>query len=119
MSTLPTAPVADFQAFQAAFAARLRDPRAAPRPAGVPARRMRVYQEMLFNNICGFLDRCFPVARQLLGEPRWRRLQRRFYRDWPLHTPWFHEIPREFVGFLAAAERGPRLPRAPGRLRAA
>jgi hypothetical protein len=39
----------------------------------------------------------------LLGEQRWRRLNRTFYRDWPLHTPWFREIPREFVRYLAEA----------------
>ena len=37
---------------------------AAPRPAGVPARRMEVYNELLFNNICGFLDACFPLCRR-------------------------------------------------------
>ncbi|HOI51726.1 MAG TPA: DUF2063 domain-containing protein, partial [Azonexus sp.] len=31
-------------------------------------------------------------------------------RDWPLHTPWFREIPREFVHFLAQTP-GLRLPR--------
>ena len=94
----------DFQAFQRDFGRHLRDPRRNPRPAGVPARRMAVYNELLFNNICGFLDSCFPVCRKLLGESRWRRLNRSFYRDWPSHTPWFREIPREFVRYLSEAE---------------
>ena len=92
---------ADFQNFQRAFAGHLRDPWHTPRPTGVPARRMAVYNELLFNNICGFIDACFPVARTMLGEDRWRRLNRTFYRDWPLHTPWFREIPHEFVRYLA------------------
>ena len=46
----------DFQDFQRAFGRHVRDPRLFPRPAGVPARRMAVYNELLFNNICGFLD---------------------------------------------------------------
>ena len=100
---MSAAAAADFQDFQRAFARHLRDPRRSPRPAGVPARRMAVYNELLFNNICGFLDACFPLCRQLLGEQRWRRLNRSFYRDWPLHTPWFREIPREFVRYLAEA----------------
>lgn len=90
----------DFQSFQRALGRHLRDPRHTPRPAGVPARRMAIYNELLFNNICGFLDSCFPVCRALLGEKRWRRLNRTFYRDWPSHTPWFREIPREFVRYL-------------------
>lgn len=93
----------DFQAFQRAFGRHLRDPHHTPRPAGVPARRMAVYNELLFNNICGFLDACFPVSRALLGDTRWRRLNRSFYRDWPLHTPWFRDIPREFVRYLSEA----------------
>lgn len=89
-----------FQEFQHQMAAHLRDPHHTRRPPGVPKRRMGVYNELLFNNVCGFLDSCFPVSRQLLGEARWRRLCRTFYRDWPSHTPWFREIPREFVRYL-------------------
>jgi hypothetical protein len=100
----------DFQHFQRAFAGHLRDPHHAPRPAGVPARRMAVYNELLFNNICGFVDACFPVSRAILGEKRWRRLCRTFYRDWPLHTPWFREIPREFARYLAEADIRQPLP---------
>ena len=93
----------DFQTFQHAFAAHLRAPRQTSRPAGVPARRAGVYRELVFNNLCSFLDPCFPLCRELLGEKRWRRLCRSFQRDWPLHTPWFREIPGEFVRYLAAA----------------
>ena len=100
----------DFQSFQRAFGRHLRDPQHAPRPAGVPARRMAVYNELLFNNICGFLDSCFPVSRATLGEARWRRLNRSFFRDWPSHTPWFREIPREFVRYLSEAEIKQPLP---------
>ena len=91
----------DFQDFQRAFGRHVRDPRLNPRPAGIPARRMAVYNELLFNNICGFLDSCFPVSRATLGEKKWRQLNRSFYRDWPSHTPWFREIPREFVRYLS------------------
>ena len=100
-----------FQDFQRDFGRHLRDPHHAPRPAGLPARRVAAYNELLFNNICGFLDACFPVSRELLGESRWRRLNRTFYRDWPLHTPWFREIPREFVRYLADAEIATARPR--------
>ena len=104
------ADVPAFQAFQYALARHIRDPHHTPRPAGVPARRMAVYNELLFNNVCGFLDSCFPLCRRLLGEERWRRLNRSFYRDWPLHSPLYREIPREFVRYLEA-QRGPRVPR--------
>ena len=100
-----------FQQFQRDFGRHLRNPHHAPRPAGLPARRVAAYNELLFNNICGFLDACFPVCRELLGESRWRCLNRTFYRDWPLHTPWFREIPREFVRYLADADIATARPR--------
>lgn len=100
----------DFQHFQRAFARHLRDPHHAPRPTGVPARRMAVYNELIFNNICGFVDTCFPISRSILGEKRWRRLCRTFFRDRPLHTPWFREIPQEFVRYLAEGEIHQPLP---------
>ncbi|MEK7346859.1 MAG: putative DNA-binding domain-containing protein [Pseudomonadota bacterium] len=100
-----------FQQFQHDMAQHLRDPHHTRRPVGVPQRRMAVYNELLFNNICGFVDSCFPVSRQQLGEARWRRLCRTFYRDWPLHTPWFREIPREFVRYLSEGRIAQPLPR--------
>ena len=100
-----------FQEFQHALAQHLRDPHHTRRPAGVPPRRMAVYNELVFNNLCGFLDSCFPVSRQLLGEARWRRLCRTFGRDWPMHTPWFREIPREFVRYLSEGHIAQSLPR--------
>ncbi len=89
-----------FQQFQMDFGRHLRDPHRAPRPVGVPARSMAAYNELVFNNMTGFLDSCFPVCRELLGEQRWRRLNRSFFRDWRSHTPWFREIPREFLHYL-------------------
>jgi hypothetical protein len=89
-----------FQEFQHAFGRHLRDPRRSPRPAGVPARRAAIYGELLFNNLTGFLDACYPVTRAVLGEKRWRRLHRSFFREARCHTPWFREIPRAFLDWL-------------------
>lgn len=93
-----------FQQFQRAFARYLRDPHHVAHPSGVDRGRARLYQRLLFNNLRGFLDRCFPVCRAVLGEARWTRLMRCFWRDWPLATPWFREIPREFVRYLAEGD---------------
>ncbi len=94
--------------FQLAFGQHVRDPRTMARPAGVPARRMRIYEELLFNNLEGFLLACFPVLRDLLGR-RWAPLVRAFFREARCQTPYFREIPREFVRWLgdgAAVQRG-------------
>lgn len=98
------APLPAFQQFQMAFGRRCRDRRAA-RPAGVPARRMAVYEELLFSNITGFLDACFPVCRNAISDAHWRRLNRAFFRDWRSGTPLFREIPREFLRFLDASRQ--------------
>ncbi len=95
-----------FQAYQYAFAAHIRDPRANPRPAGVPARRMRVYNELLFNNLEGFLLACFPVTRQVLGKVRWRKLVRAFFSGHRCHTPFFRQIPEELVEWLRGVRAG-------------
>lgn len=96
-----------FQEFQYAFARHIRDPRQAARPAGVPARRMGIYRELLYNNLEGFLLACFPVTRQMLGERRWPKLVRAFFREARCHTPYFREIPREFLRWLVESETLP------------
>ncbi len=90
----------DFQQYQRAFTRRLRDPRANPRPQGASAQRMKVYEGLLYNNIEGFLLACFPVCRKILGKRRWDRLVRAFFRDHVSHTPYFLQIPEEFLKFL-------------------
>ncbi|MBI5463055.1 MAG: putative DNA-binding domain-containing protein [Gammaproteobacteria bacterium] len=91
---------ADFRTFQTAFAARIRDPRNQSRPRGVPARRMRVYEELLFNNLEGFLLACFPITRTLLGARAWRRTVRRFFIEHRCASPLFRDIPDEFLAWL-------------------
>lgn len=91
----------DFAAWQRAFAARIRDPRGAPRPSGVPARRMRVYEELLFHNLEGFLLACYPVTRKLLGARAWRRAVRRFFAEHRSRSPLFRDIPKAFLDWLA------------------
>lgn len=88
-------------AYQQAFTAHLRDPQQAPRPEGVSARRMQVYQRLLFNNVEGFLLACYPVCRKMLGQRRWTRLVRQFFSEHSCTTPYFRHIPAEFLTFLA------------------
>lgn len=109
----PSAPAvpAGLQAWQRDFGQRLRHARRAPCPAGVPAGRMAVYEGLVFQRLRGFLDRCFPVARATLGEARWTRLCRAFLRDWRCATPWFREIPQEFLAYLDSGACRQPLPR--------
>ena len=90
----------EFQRYQFAFTAHIRDPKTQPRPPGVDARRMKIYNELLYNNIEGFMLACFPVLRQVLGVRKWVRLVRDFFRTHRSHTPYFRQIPDEFIQFL-------------------
>lgn len=101
-STLPS-----FQQYQYVFSSHIRNPQLHKRPRGVEARRMKVYNELLFNNLEGFLLACFPVLRQVLGKRKWTKLVRDFFTTHRCHTPFFRQIPDEFVHYLKN-ERGER-----------
>lgn len=96
-----------FQQYQLAFTAHIRDPKINKRPLGVEARRMNIYNELLYNNLEGFLLACFPVLRRVLGKRKWARLVRDFFSTHRSHTPFFRQIPDEFVHYLKN-ERGER-----------
>jgi len=96
-----------FQDFQFALARHLRHPRRVPHPVGVPARRTDIYHGLVRNNLEGFLLACFPITHALLGVRRWQRLVDVFFREARCHTPYFREIPREFLHWLLEA---PSLP---------
>ena len=106
MSAAPSA----LHNFQQEFSAYLRDPKKSQKPQGIPARPARIYEELLFNNICGFVDACFPVAKSLFAEKRWRVFCRRFFRDWQSHTPYFSKIPAQFVQYIKANSTVLKLP---------
>ena len=99
----------DFQALQRRFASHLRNPARHPAPAGIEERRLDIYRDLFFNNVSGFIRQGFPVLHSLLNAGRWERLVRAFFELHACRTPYFLEIPQEFVAFLASghgAEEG-------------
>ena len=96
-----------FQQYQLQFTRHIRDPRRNPRPAGAEARRMKIYNELLYNNLESFLLACFPVTRKILGPRKWGKLVREFFAAHRCRTPLFRQIPEEFVQYLQQ-ERGTR-----------
>ena len=85
---------------QQALAAWIRDPEGAPAPAGIEPRRLRVYADLVFNNVRGLLGSTFPVVRAVLGEQGWASLIRDFLREHPSQTPVFTELARELLRYL-------------------
>jgi uncharacterized protein len=85
---------------QRAFAAHLRDPERVPPPPGIEPRRLAIYRDLFFNNLADLLGGAFPVARRILGDQRWKRLVRAFFAGHHARTPYFLELPREFLEWL-------------------
>jgi len=91
----------EFQRLQRSFAAHLRNPERHPAPSGLEDRRLTIYRQLFFNNINGFLEKGFPVLRSLYDESGWRRLVRIFFDQHACASPYFLDIPEEFVSFIA------------------
>lgn len=90
----------DLQQRQYAFAAHIRDPRHIARPADVPESRMAVYRELIYNNLDSFLADTLPVLHGLLDASHWQALVRDFLVKHRAHSPYFLDIPREFLSYL-------------------
>ena len=95
--------VPDFQQKQYAFAAHIRDPENHPAPSGVEDRRMAIYRELFFNNLHNLIGSTFPVLKKIHSPEKFRALVRSFMIDHEAKTPYFLEIPQEFLAFLEKA----------------
>ncbi len=94
-----------FQERQLAFAAHIRDPQHAPAPDDVEDRRMAIYRDLFFNNLNDFLANTLPVLHTLLPAAQWKAMVRDFMIQHRAHSPYFLDIPREFLHYLEN-ERG-------------
>lgn len=82
--------------------AYIRDPEQAVAPVGIEARRLKIYADLVFNNVESLLGGTFPVMRATLGDDAWRALVRDFLREHDSRTPVFTELPRELMRYLDA-----------------
>ena len=90
----------EFARRQYEFAAHIRDPEHKPAPGDVEDRRMKIYRELFYNNVEGFLSSTFPVLRKIHEDKAWHDLVQDYFSNHLSHTPLFLEIPREFLGWL-------------------
>lgn len=89
-----------FQDKQYAFAAHIRDPEHRPAPEGVEDRRMAIYRGLFFNNLRSLLQKNFPVLYKLHSKDHWSRFVRQFMQKHQAKTPYFLQLPEEFLAFL-------------------
>lgn len=85
-----------------AMAQHVRDPGAHAGPPGIEARRLKIYSDLVYNNLDGLLAGNFPVIRQTLGDAGWRALLHGFLARHRSHTPLFTELGRELIAHLKA-----------------
>ncbi|MEQ1621545.1 MAG: putative DNA-binding domain-containing protein [Methylococcales bacterium] len=90
----------DFKAKQQEFAAYIRNPQVNPAPADVKPERMAMYRQLFYNNIDSFLASTFPVLRKILNDAQWQALTEDFFANHHNQSPFFSEIPEEFLGYL-------------------
>ncbi|MGL5391544.1 MAG: HvfC family RiPP maturation protein [Shewanella sp.] len=89
----------DVKQIQQSFIDYIRDP-SQPLPPNTTGARMRIYRELFFNNVLGFVSNGFPVLRSLYSETHWQTLVDDFFRRHECQSPIFLDIAGEFIQFL-------------------
>lgn len=90
----------DFKAKQAEFSSYIRNPSASACPEDVKPERMQMYRSLFFNNVESFLSSNFPVLRKILDDSQWQQLAQDFFANHASSSPYFSEIPEEFITYL-------------------
>ena len=99
-----------FKQAQYEFAAHIRDPKSNPKPTDVEARRMKIYNELFFNNVEDFIANTYPVLKEITPENEWQKMIRDYFSNHLSHTPLFPEMPREFLKYLETERNNPNDP---------
>ncbi|HSR02061.1 MAG TPA: putative DNA-binding domain-containing protein, partial [Methylophilaceae bacterium] len=97
----------EFQQYQYAFTAHIRDPKKNPKPDNVDEERMSIYRDGVYNNVFESASVCFPVCQKTLGKSAWDSIMRRFFATHHAGSPIFREIPQELLAFLQTDEDVP------------
>lgn len=93
-----------FQQLQQQLTAHIRNPKQNsynPKDeTAIEPRRLKIYEELFFNNLHDFFSQLFPVCKTVLGEQRWAELIREYLIKHQSQTPLFHELAGEFLDFM-------------------
>lgn len=100
-------PTPIFQQQQRQFLNFLRRPQTSQLPASFDAERVAIYVELLYNKFDESLSACFPVIHRLLPKENWRALLLDFVAEHRCLTPYYRQIPDEFVHYLQHERQQP------------
>lgn len=94
----------DFQQVQHQFCQAIRQADPAQLPQ-VQSERLQLYRELLLNNITSFINKVYPVARNLLGASLWQQLIHEFFAKAQCQSPFYNEISLQFRDYLSQAQQ--------------
>lgn len=84
---------------QAMLADHVRDP-SLPAPTGIAPERLAVYTRLVRNNLQSFLDLCFSDSSAFVDSMQWQDWQNRFLIEARPESPFFNDIPAQFLEYL-------------------
>ncbi|NVK21107.1 MAG: putative DNA-binding domain-containing protein [Kangiellaceae bacterium] len=90
-----------FQQVQFEFAKNLRNPAKNKTPDAIETRRMKIYQDLFYNNVQTFCANSFPILRSLTPDDKWHRMVRDFFTEYRAHSPYFIDISKEFLTYIS------------------
>lgn len=93
-------PTPKFMQIQRQVTAYIRDPEQNPIPENTQPEQIQLYRNLFFNNIQETLGYGFPVLHNILSELQWDELTQDFFKNHASISPYFYDIPEEFVNFL-------------------
>lgn len=92
-------PTNDSVQFQKLFADSIRRIKA-PVPELLDPRGLSIYRRLIHNNIRQFLELCFSDSKLLVDATYWQQLQQRFVAEATLQSPFFNDIPQQFLEYI-------------------
>ncbi len=87
-----------------ALAAHLRGPADHACPPGFDPQAAGLYRELLVANFTAPLQSCFPHWIRAMGEAQWRKWRDAFITEHACRSPFFRQIPDEFLAYLSARQ---------------
>ncbi|HEY8097290.1 MAG TPA: putative DNA-binding domain-containing protein [Methylobacter sp.] len=98
------------QTVQRQFLAHLRNPELQPLPIGFDQQGTALYADLLYNKFNDSLTTCFPVTHTILGENNWQQLLKDFIAQHRCSSPYYRQIPDEFIEYLQNEYRNDTAP---------